>query len=127
MLGSLGIGMYRVNQKRRYLAEMPYGPTGTLDTKTGLVDPTVSPPLIQRSRDRAEKRYALLWRLAPLCAGLSMLLAGGLPASGTAVVVAIIALVVSAGTAGAAGSMGYYVLATRRWEREHGKHIRVQR
>jgi hypothetical protein len=127
MLGALGIGVYRVNQKRPYLAEMPYGPTGTLNKKTGLVDPTVSPPLIQRSRDKAEKQYALLWRLAPLTAGLSMLLARGLPASGIAVVVAIIALVTSAGAAGAAGGMCFYVVASRRWEQQHGKGMYVKR
>lgn len=127
MLVALGVGAYRVNQKRPYLAEMPYGPVGILDNKTGLVDPAVSPPLIQRSRDKAEKQYALLWRLAPLTAGLSMLLVRGLPASGKAVLVAIIALVIAAGYAGVTGSVYFYIIASWRWEQQHSKRMYVKR
>ncbi len=127
MLIALVIGAYRISQKRHQRAQMPYGPVGTLDRKTGLVDPTISPPNIQRHQDRLEKQSALLWRLAPLTAGLAMLLVRGLPASADEVLVAIVAFTFAVLGAGGAGGYYFYLVASRRWEQEHGKLMYVKR
>jgi len=127
MLIALVIGAYRISQRRHQRTQMPYGPVGTLDKKSGLIDPTISPPNIQSRQDRLEKRSVLLWRLAPLTAGLAMLLVRGLPRSGNAALVAIVAL--GFAVLGAIGLGGYcfFVVASKRWEQEHRKVMYVKR
>lgn len=123
----LGIGVYRTNWKRSYFAEMPYGPVGVLDSTTGLVDPARSPRHVQDHRGKAEQQYALLWRLAPLTAGLSMLLVRGLPRSSIAALVGVIAFGFAAFGAMGAGGYSFFLVASWRWERAHSKCIYVKR
>ncbi len=127
VLITLTIGSYQISQKRHQRLQMPYGPVGTLDRVTGLVDPAVSPPDIQKHQDRLEKWSDLLWRLAPLTAGLSMLFVRGLSDSGIELVVAMTAFAFAVAGVAGAGGLCSSLVATRRWEREHNKPIYVKR
>jgi len=127
MFVALAVGAYRINQRRYQHTQMPCGPVGVLDKKTGLVDPTLSPPNIQRQQDRLEKLSVLLWRLAPLTAGLVMLLVRGLPASADEVLVAIVAFTFAALGAGGAGGLYFFLVTSKYWEQQHGKLIYVKR
>lgn len=125
-LAALAIGLYRTNQRRPYLANMPHGPSGTLDPKTGFVDPTVSPPALQRQREQADRSTRLLLRWAPLAAGLSMVFVRSLSASGITITILIIAFVVATGGAAAVGSLYYFFVASLRWEKKNGKQIQLR-
>lgn len=126
MLLGLAVMGYWSNTRRPYLAATPKRPAGTLDTNTGLVDPYKSPVSVQKHQDELANKNHLVWRLAPLTAGLAMLLVRGLPDLGRALVMTLLAMTVAAGCATAAGSVLFFVVASRRWEFENGKLILVQ-
>lgn len=123
---ALAVGIYRTNQRRPYLANMPHGPSGTLNPKTGYVDPSVSPHALQLQREQTERSTRYLLRWAPLAAGLSMLFVRSLSASGITITVMIIAFVVAAGGAGAVGGLCYFFVASLRWEKKNGKPIQLK-
>lgn len=125
LLGLAAMG-YWSNTRRFYLAASPQGPVGTLDTNTGLVDPNRSPDSVQKHEDALANKNHLVWRLAPLTAGLAMLLARGLPDLGQDVVMTLAAMTIAAGCAAAAGALLFFAFAVRRWEFENGKLILVQ-
>lgn len=126
-LVALAVGFYRTNQRRPYLANMPHGSSGMLNPKTGYVDPTVSPPALQRQREQADRSTRLLLRWAPLAAGLSMVFVRSLSASGITIAILIIAFVVATGGAAAVGGLCYFFVASLRWEKKMGKHIKLKR
>ncbi|GAB4568502.1 MAG: hypothetical protein Kow0047_21450 [Anaerolineae bacterium] len=126
MLILIGIGSYRANLSKSYSVYMPHGPVGTLDERTGLVDPSTSPPHIQEEYDKAQRQIAQLLQWAPLTAGLSILLVRSLSLKGHMFLIALVALVCAAGGAFGVGGFYFYYVAARNWEREHGKPIYVK-
>jgi len=125
---SVGLGIHFFFRTRRsYTPTMPHGPLGTLNPKTGVVDPTKSPPKLQRQLDKSANKTNLVWRLTPLTAGLALAFVHGLSNSGAELLMAIIAVVVVMGVSGAIGSTLAYIAAILRWERKHDKQITVKR
>jgi len=125
---TFGRGIFAFFRTRRiYTATMPHGPLGVLNSKTGVVDPTKSPPKLQRQLDKQAGKTNLVWRLIPLTSGLALAFVRGLSESGGELIMTIIAIVVVIGISGSVGSILAYIESTWRWEREHGKHIIVKR
>lgn len=118
---------YRANAGRKYLHDLPHGPVGTLDHRTGFIDPYKSPPLIQKHQDELQSKRHVVWRLAPLTAGLAMVLVRGLPSSGLNLLLIFLSLVVATGSSGGAGGALYYAIASRRWEVQNGKLMLVRK
>jgi len=118
-----GVLLFRDPQR----AEMPCGPRGKLDLRTGLiVDPFFSETTPRPDR-RSETVPGWVLRTMPLVAGLSLALVRGLPDSTEMLFLLIPGVGMSALTAGAAGAACSYLIATLRWERWHGKQIHVKR
>ena len=68
--------------RRLYASQTPYGPTGVMNPRTGIVDPTRSIPKIQRQIDKQANKTSLVWKLTPLSAGLIYAFAKMLSISG---------------------------------------------
>lgn len=106
---------------------MPHGPTGILDCKTGIVDPTESPQYVQDQLDKARDLTDVWQRFSPLAAGILMFLVQVLSNSGITIMVAFVALIWTIlGVAGVSRAF-YFIASIIRWEREHEKHIYVMR
>lgn len=105
---------------------MPHEVIGALDEATGIVDPTSSSPLAKKREKQILGSVAWAWRLAPITAALSTLLVRALPATGDLILVVVVAIGFATLWAVGAGSNASYVVASRRWEREHGKQIHVR-
>jgi len=119
--------VYRNNFNRRSdLSLNPIGPFGSLNWRTGMVSPDTSPKH-HRKEMQTETGYTLLRRVGPLIAGLSMAIAGSLQGTAVDFVIALVAFAIAYGAAAGAGGMWFYLVAARRWEKEHGKRIYVQR
>ncbi|MFZ1599269.1 MAG: hypothetical protein WBE17_14765 [Anaerolineae bacterium] len=126
MLAGLAIGGYLNIRQRVDLQHMPFGPVGTMNEKTGVVDPHHQATPVQKQQDELNRLSSVLRRWNPLIAGLSMLLVSGLPSSGIALLIALMALATAVGGAVVTGGWFAPVVACLRWEREHGKHIVVK-
>jgi len=126
MLAGMAIGGYLNLKQRVDLEHMPFGPVGTMNEKTGVVDPHHLAHSVQKQQDKLNRLSFVLRRWNPLVAGLSMLLVSGLPSSGIVLLIVLMALVTAIGGAVATGGWFAPVVACQRWEREHGKHIIVK-
>jgi len=113
--------------RRLYTPTMPHGPLGMLNPRTGVVDPTKSPPKLQKQMDDYANKTNLLWRITPLIAGLSLAFVRRLSDSGEELVMTIITIIVVVGVSGSIGSIYAYILAILSWEKKHKKRIIVDR
>jgi hypothetical protein len=118
--------IYVHNLNSSHRKDMPHGPIGMLDSRTGIVDPTRSPVAIQKQWEQAEGKLKLVSRLAPLIAGISMFLVRILSEPGILVIIAVIALLGTIFGSIGIGGLVYYVFAIIRWEREHEKRMLLQ-
>jgi hypothetical protein len=122
-----GLQTYLSSFRSPERATMPHEVIGALDETTGIVDPTSSPTSAKKRAKQMAGSTALLWRLAPVTAALSMLLVRALPATGDLILGVVVAIgFATIGAVGAGGNMSY-VIASRRWEQKHGKPICVMR
>jgi hypothetical protein len=121
------LGIYLRNINSTYLSNMPYGPQGVLNTKTGIVDPTRSPTFIHRRQEPVKRRLDVLWRFSPLIAGFSMFLVRVLSESANTIILALVTLLWIIVCAGGAGGAIAYVISILRWEQEHEKRMYVNK
>ncbi|MFN8491262.1 MAG: hypothetical protein U0350_26935 [Caldilineaceae bacterium] len=125
IMGSV-VGVFLRNINRSILAKMPYGPIGLLNNKTGFVDPSRAPDSVQKQWDKAASQSRILARWHPIIAGLSMFLVKMLPRSEMGIVLIVIGLMFGIMCAGGLGGAAAYVVAIKRWEREHKKYMYVK-
>jgi len=121
------VANYRISSKSDYLHDLPHGPVGVLDWKTGLVNPYKSNPLLKDHQDKFQRKNIIIWRLAPLTAGMAMMVVRGLSDSMLNLLIILLCLIVVAGISAGAGATLHYVIATRRWEIQYRKLIFVKR
>ena len=116
------------DNRRRYRANpnKPFGPYGILDAKVGVVTRDTSNQYKDQER-RQTTLYTKLSRLAPMTAGLAMLIARSLSDSAINIVIGLIALVCAFGAAAGAGGVIFYLVVSARWEQEHGMRMYVKR
>jgi multisubunit Na+/H+ antiporter MnhC subunit len=108
-------------------AVMPHGEMGMLDEETGLVDPLLFTPAIKR-REAEHHRLRALWRVPlALAPALSLWLVRALPVTGDLILTLVVASFFVTAFMVIVGKQSSYVLASRHWEREHGKHLCVKR
>jgi hypothetical protein len=126
-LTCVSIQTYVIFLKAPERSIMPHEEFGVLDSASGLVDPSRSPPKAERWHRRWDKMTTLTRSLLPLTAGLAMLFVRSLPASGDVVLVVLCASVMAVGVAVGIGRHLGLAVASRRWEEQHGKAIIVKR
>ncbi len=127
ILISICYSSYHINSNREYLVDLPHGPVGILDHRTGFVNPYKSPHLIQRQQNKFQRQELFVWRLAPLTAGMTMIVVRGLPDSALIFLIILLCLIVAVGASGGAGGTLYYAIASRRWEIQNGKLMVVKK
>ena len=106
---------------------MPHDDIGVLDTQSGLIDLTNTPGFLEHEKDKRKlwNRFAIA--SLPLIAALSLLLVGILPVGGDRILLTIMAIFFSFIGAFAVGRNLALVAAIYRWEKWHGKLIRIKR
>jgi len=123
-----GIGAYQ--HRRKSQPDIASWPVGHLlesfNAKTGAVTRGTSPQQVEQ-RERLSRGYARLDRLAPLIAGLAMLIAGRLGGSAISLAIALVAFVIAFGGAAGAGAIVFYLVAAICWERAKGIDVYVKR
>ncbi len=127
ILLAVGLQTYLASLRTPEREIMPHEVIGALDQATGIVDPTASSPSAKKREKQMAGSATMIWRLAPVTAGLSMLLVRALPATGDLILMVIVAIGFATVGAIGAGSNVSYVVASRRWEQKHGKLIYVKR
>jgi hypothetical protein len=114
-----GIGAYQ--HRRQSQPDIASWPVGhrleSFNAKTGAVTRRTSSQQVEQ-QERVSRGYARLDRLAPLIAGLAMLIAGRLEGSASTLAIAFVAFVVAFGGAAGAGAIAFYFVAAMRWERD---------
>jgi hypothetical protein len=106
---------------------IPCAPNGKLDPKTGWVTDLFYAYQADRRHTASGPLPGWVLRLAPLTAGLAMALVRGLPGSTALLVLLFPGVLFSAVATMAAGATCSYLIATWRWEQEHGTQIHVRR
>ena len=106
---------------------IPCAPNGRLDPRTGWVTDLFYAHRADRRNTVSGPLPSWVLRLAPLTAGLAMALVRGLPDSTELLVLLFPGVLFSAIAAMAAGASCSYLIATWRWEQEHGKQIHIRR
>lgn len=124
--GSFASG-YNRSMERSRVTNMPHGEIGTLNRKTGGVDPTVTAKSVQESQNSTEKFVRRLIALSPLFVGILMAMTRviGNEFQQLQPIIATLAGVILGGMG--AGSGVFYLLSIRRWEAENQRHIYVQK
>lgn len=106
---------------------IPCAPNGRLDPRTGWVTDLFYAHRTDHRNTVSGPLPSWVLRLAPLTAGLAMALVRGLPDSTELLVLLFPGVLFSAVAAMAAGASCSYLIATWRWEQEHGKQIHIRR
>ncbi len=124
-LSLVTIRSFLLDQRKPERKKMPCGRSGKLNHKTGIViDQTYQPT----SFEQTEKRKKLLeWtiRASPLIAGLAIAFTRGLNITGKLIVLLLSTVFLGTIVAKASGETLSYLVATLRWERKHGKPIKI--
>ena len=124
---AIAIQTYTMILKVPERTTMPQEDFGVLDSTSGLVNPSVLPPEVQKQHRQWDKTAAITRSLLPLTAGLSMFLVRSLPASGDLILGMLCAMFMTVVFAAAAGRNLGFAVASRRWEEQHGMAIIVKR
>lgn len=121
------IGAYRyAADKGSHSRHYPIGPYADLNTVTGIVTRARSPRDIKEQQN-IKGGYARMYRLSPLIAGLSMLVAGQINGFSINIAVGVIAGVIAFSTATGTAGIVFWLIASARWESENELRIIVKR
>jgi hypothetical protein len=121
------IGAYRYKIHHAFNSSFyPIGPFTHFNKVSGTVTRARSTRGIAEQK-HIQRGYARLDRIGPIIAGLALLVAGSLSGFGINIAIGIIAFVTAFGVSAGATGILFYLIASLRWESEHGKQIIIER
>ncbi|MFZ1709441.1 MAG: hypothetical protein WAW20_12725 [Anaerolineae bacterium] len=127
VLSVVGLQTYEITLKSPEREKMPHEIIGILDQTTGVIDLSTEAFSVQTRAKNIKRSTTLALRLAPLVGGISLLIVRSLPVTGDLILLLVVAFVFTTIGAIGAGSNLSYIVASRRWEQEHGKPILVKK
>ena len=112
-----------LDQRKAERNQMPYGPQGKLNPKTGIIIDKTYWPVSSEQTESNNKYAGWVIRASPLIAGVAIAFTRGLNITGKMIFISLTIAVIATLVAIVSGSVLSYLFATIRWEKEHNLQI----
>ena len=112
-----------LDQRKTERKQIPCGRRGKLNFKTGIIIEQTYQPVYSEQPEKHQKSLEWTIRASPLIAGLAIIFIRTLNIMGKMVVLLFFQIFIGIFVIKMSGETLSYLVATMRWEKEHGIHI----